>query len=306
MENVFDHQKLNISIATSVFNQQNISFYGNQTDRPLIAGPLCTFLVPIKPKHEENNFPSFLSLSEIEKKSEMQIVSKEIKKNTFSDECLSSIIVSKEENDTIISAAPIKMNNKILAQADNERLLKIIENFAFQISTTLATIYALTADDFRSLFVSKSEDIIIDSFLIISAILFTSEILISFFAKPNYRFGFFFYLDVLSTFSIFFDLSSIQLLLFYNTSEISSIHKTSLIGSKMGRVARLFRLVRLTKFYKKISESQEKASIKKIAEIRANSVLFVDQIEITFPKNNLKKKNLELLQKNIKEQFYCF
>ena len=301
MENVLDDEKSNHIIATNTFNQSNLSFYENQTDRPLIRGPLCKFLAPEKPRHEENNFPSFPTLNKIEKIIELQTVSKEIKRNTLSDDSPSSIIISKEENDTIVSAASIKKSNEMLGKTEDERLLKIIENFFFQISTTLATIYALTADDFRSLFVSKSEDIIIDVFLIISAILFTSEIVISFFAKPTYRFGFFFYLDILSTFSIFFDISSIQLLLFYNTSEISNIHKTSLIGSKMGRIARLFRLVRLSKFYKKIYESQEKASIKKIAEIRANSVLFVDQIEITFPKNKTKKKNLELLQKNIKE-----
>lgn len=67
---------------------------------------------------------------------------------------------------------------------------------------TLVTIYALYFDDVRILFFPKSADDVFFGITLIGMICFALEIVLASFAKDDYIFSFFFYLDLVSTLSM--------------------------------------------------------------------------------------------------------
>lgn len=83
---------------------------------------------------------------------------------------------------------------------------------------TLITIYALFFDDLRVMFIPMSAD---DVFYVITAvclILFLIEIFVSCIGKPGYFNSFFFWLDIVSTLSLIFDIGWIMKLILNNTT----------------------------------------------------------------------------------------
>lgn len=86
-------------------------------------------------------------------------------------------------------------------------LKKILENKYFQIFINVLTIYALWGDDIRILAFDQEADIAFDILTIICLVLFSIEIFLSVLCKPKYFNSFFFWLDVLSTITLVFDLT---------------------------------------------------------------------------------------------------
>jgi len=139
--------------------------------------------------------------------------------------------------------------------------------------TTVLTIYALFGDDLRLLLTSKPADPIFDIVTISTMAMFGIEVLACSVGKPGYLFGFFFFLDVLSTVTLVLDITTVSEDLFgdsvSNTSseessgggddtgdsaEAARAARMSRAGTKAGRVVRLIRLmrlIRLIKLYKK-------------------------------------------------------
>jgi len=130
--------------------------------------------------------------------------------------------------------------------------LGILDSWGVSIFMTVITIYALFFDDIRVLFLPVSLD---DFFFTITSIcltLFLIEIIFASIAKPGYFLSFFFWLDVISTVSLIFDIGWIMDLILNGTNEILSIAKTSRAGrvTRVIRVIRLIRLIRIVKLYK--------------------------------------------------------
>ena len=92
----------------------------------------------------------------------------------------------------------------------------ILESVIFQIIINFFTIFALFADDFRILALPNSGDDIFDAFIILCIVIFLIEIFLSVFVKINYNFSFFFWLDIISTVTLIFDLQSVNKNLFSN------------------------------------------------------------------------------------------
>ena len=67
------------------------------------------------------------------------------------------------------------------------------------------TIFALFGDDFRLWFTNKDKDIYIDTALIFSLVAFTLEILLNSCVVDDFKYSFFFWLDIVATASIFVD-----------------------------------------------------------------------------------------------------
>ena len=67
---------------------------------------------------------------------------------------------------------------------------------------TFITIYALYFDDLRILFFPKTVDDIFYGITLLGMICFAVEIVLASFAKDDYMFSFFFYLDLVSTVSM--------------------------------------------------------------------------------------------------------
>ena len=87
---------------------------------------------------------------------------------------------------------------------------RFLDSRGFQIFINILTVYALFADDFRTAFFPKSADDGFDSIIIICMIFFSLEIVLSVLSKENYVFTFFFWLDIISTVSLIFDLKWFQ------------------------------------------------------------------------------------------------
>lgn len=67
------------------------------------------------------------------------------------------------------------------------------------------TIFALFGDDFRLWFTTKEADVWIDGALIFSLVAFTVEILVNSCVVDDFKYSFFFWLDIIATCSIFVD-----------------------------------------------------------------------------------------------------
>ena len=71
---------------------------------------------------------------------------------------------------------------------------------------SLVTIFALFGDDLRNWLTSKQADIYFDSCRVISMIVFTLEILINTIVVDEFKYSFFFWLDIIATMSLIMDI----------------------------------------------------------------------------------------------------
>lgn len=90
----------------------------------------------------------------------------------------------------------------------------LLENNITTVVMTLITIYALFGDDVRVLSTDKHGDPVFWILNIIAMVFFTIEIVISCLIKKDYFLGFFFWLDTISTLSLFLDIGWVSNKLF--------------------------------------------------------------------------------------------
>lgn len=81
-----------------------------------------------------------------------------------------------------------------------------MDNIYFTIFMTLWTLYTLFGDDIRMLGTTKKSDPVFYSLTIIAMIFFFLEIVLSCLAKKDYIFGFYFWMDIVSTISMIMDI----------------------------------------------------------------------------------------------------
>mmetsp|Transcript_99190 Transcript_99190/g.175907 ORF Transcript_99190/g.175907 Transcript_99190/m.175907 type:complete len:968 (+) Transcript_99190:131-3034(+) len=147
---------------------------------------------------------------------------------------------------------------------------QVCDSKVFASITTLLTIYALFGDDLRLIFTQKPDDIWFDRVTIVAMSLFALEIIAFCGGKPEYMFGFFFWLDILSTITLVMDVTTVGEKLFGDSiskageeqeaggggggagdsAEAARAARMSRAGTKAGRVVRLIRLLRLMKMLK--------------------------------------------------------
>lgn len=87
---------------------------------------------------------------------------------------------------------------------------RLIDSKHFQMSINFITIYVLFSDDFRRAVLPKSVDIGFNVVTIICICIFLVEIIFSVKFKEKYLWTFFFWLDLISTITLIFDLTWIQ------------------------------------------------------------------------------------------------
>jgi hypothetical protein len=122
---------------------------------------------------------------------------------------------------------------------------------------TIITIYALLGDDMRIIFSPKSGDIWFLMGTAISMVMFSIEIILASIAKDDYFNSFFFWLDLISTVSLFTDIEPIMNVLTGGNSNdaadsaaIARASRGARIGTRAGRIARIVRLIRLIRIVK--------------------------------------------------------
>ena len=71
---------------------------------------------------------------------------------------------------------------------------------------TLITVYALFGDDIRAVAFKKNADNTFYSLTSVCMFFFTLEIILASIVKPDYFLGFYFWLDIIATVSLVFDI----------------------------------------------------------------------------------------------------
>jgi len=138
----------------------------------------------------------------------------------------------------------------------------IVEHKCFILFGTLVTVWALAGDDLRLWCTNKPADVYFDGIVVFNIVFFTFEIVVSCLGKDDYFLGFFFGLDVVSTATLFLDLSQVSEAMFgggdsgSDSSDNARTGRTARVGAKIGRVVRVLRLIRIVKLYKAFTASK--------------------------------------------------
>mmetsp|Transcript_21847 Transcript_21847/g.16205 ORF Transcript_21847/g.16205 Transcript_21847/m.16205 type:complete len:150 (+) Transcript_21847:368-817(+) len=125
---------------------------------------------------------------------------------------------------------------------------------------TLVTIYALFGDDFRMLVFNKGADTTFNYLTVIAMGLFVLEIILSSIAKEGYFPYFYFWLDLIASASLIFDITWFwDLVLGTDTSgsnnaqaaaKAAKAGRGARVGTRASRIARIVRLIRLIRVVK--------------------------------------------------------
>jgi class 3 adenylate cyclase len=174
----------------------------------------------------------------------------------------------------------------------------------------IVTIFALFGDDFRQAATPKSAD---DGFaiaMIICLSLFSIEITTSCIAKSDYLWSFFFYLDILATVTLIFDIDWIWNLIyqdsgssFVQSAQLARTARASRAGTRAARIIRIIRVIRLIRIFKLYKIAQAKL-IKKEGILLRGSISCRDNPEIG-PLKLLSKppEHVEVIEDSISQNF---
>ena len=165
--------------------------------------------------------------------------------------------IEQEKNRKSFSGKLRKLNLKIKSLA-----LKIYSNFKFQFLINFITVYVLFADYFRVIFFDNRADMVFDVLTIFCIFVFVIELLVYLIADSKYVMSFYFFLDVISTVFLIFDITTIANTIFYSKNQNSG----SEIALRIGKIVRIIRLIRILKLFKSKSPSGGYRNFKKIID----------------------------------------
>lgn len=132
----------------------------------------------------------------------------------------------------------------------------------YQVVISIFTLYSLFFDDFRTAVFEAEADIYFDIIGLAIMGVFIIEIVVSCFVVSGYFLSFFFFLDVISTVSMIFDVSFINGYIF-STNVSSSItqlarqSKATRAATRAVRIIKLVRIIRIIKLYKNAEKAKE-------------------------------------------------
>jgi class 3 adenylate cyclase len=148
-----------------------------------------------------------------------------------------------------------------------ERVQTYLDHPLSNFIMAILAIWVLFADDLRRALTKASADIYFDWSFRACLAIFIIEILLSWWAKPNYQFKFFFYLDLFSTLSVLLDVRLIMDFIYdahdSYSEDIDGNDLTSIRAERIIRMLRLIRLIRLVKVYKQMTERTRLVKIEK-------------------------------------------
>ena len=143
-------------------------------------------------------------------------------------------------------------------------MLFVLDHKVFTYIMTALTVYALFGDDLRLLFFTKSADWLFNLLTSISMLAFVVEIVISAIAKRDeYLFSFYFWLDVIATISLIFDISwvwdqitGVDDIEASQLGQLMRAGRGARVGTKAGRIVRIVRILRLVRIMKLYKHSK--------------------------------------------------
>jgi len=137
------------------------------------------------------------------------------------------------------------------------RVLKVVESWPVTVIFVIFTVWALFGDDIRlSIAPLEADSIFVVTTYILMGAFFLELVMLSI-VKPKYIFSFYFWLDIIATASLVFDLPQVNEALLSSSGEdqgeqatLARASRTSRVGTRAGRVARVVRVVRLVRMLK--------------------------------------------------------
>jgi hypothetical protein len=135
---------------------------------------------------------------------------------------------------------------------------------------TIVTIYALFGDDIRALCFAKSADTVFYGLTITAMSLFMIEIVIASISKEDYFLSFYFWLDLVATLSLIFDIGWFWDAILGTggsagngaaATKAAKAGRGARVGtraSRIARIVRLIRLIRIVKLYKSANAALQK------------------------------------------------
>eukprot|EP00352_Strombidinopsis_acuminata_P003568 CAMPEP_0176389310 /NCGR_PEP_ID=MMETSP0126-20121128/38271_1 /TAXON_ID=141414 ORGANISM="Strombidinopsis acuminatum, Strain SPMC142" /NCGR_SAMPLE_ID=MMETSP0126 /ASSEMBLY_ACC=CAM_ASM_000229 /LENGTH=177 /DNA_ID=CAMNT_0017758041 /DNA_START=48 /DNA_END=581 /DNA_ORIENTATION=- len=164
-------------------------------------------------------------------------------------------------------------------QPIRSRIREIVEGKWVILMMSLVTLFALFGDDFRLWFFTKEADPYFFVCLIVSLFLFMLEILVNSCVVDEFKYSFFFWLDIIATVSLIPDIDWIanasEELIGLRSSNLSAdvfpgeLAKVSGGSDKLTKIIksfRLIRLIRIIKLYKYAVKSNTEAEEAKLRE----------------------------------------
>jgi len=155
-----------------------------------------------------------------------------------------------------------------------EKLDAFLENPYVSGFMLVITIWALFGDDIRLIATYEDADAGFEVMTIICIILFGLELILGCLAKPKYFLGFYFWLDLVATLSLLFDIQAFMDAITNaddddveeggdgGTAEdqatLARASRASKAGARAGRIVRLVRLVRIVKLYKSYQQRKQR------------------------------------------------
>lgn len=135
---------------------------------------------------------------------------------------------------------------------------------------SVLTIYALFSENLKNLFTNKDADDIFSIVCILIIIIFLAEFILQCICLENYLYGFYFWMDLVSIFSMFLDIDWLYNVLIIGSSSGNSFNKNiksisavaragkaAKIGSRAIRILRIIRIIRQIRIMKLYKESEK-------------------------------------------------
>lgn len=181
-----------------------------------------------------------------------------------------------------------------------KKSIAFLDSWQWGVFMTVVTVYTLFFDDIRVILIPKAADDAFYTITVLCFLLFLFEIILSSVTKPGYWLSFFFWLDILATFSMVFDIGWIMDQ-FNNASQADSAGSLAQSSraarvTRIVRLVRLIRLVRIVKLYKQAKIAQEKREEAKLKKLREERGKFEEEEEST---QNLTKRQKLQRQKTV-------
>ena len=136
---------------------------------------------------------------------------------------------------------------------------KVLKSKEFNVLMVILTVYALFGDDVRLAFYDVDDDQVFYNLSTFAMAMFLIEMGLQYYFREEYRWGFYFWLDVLSTASMIPDTNLLTAVLYSDgdssaaggeTASTMKAGKTSRAGAKAGRVVKIVRLIRFVRIFK--------------------------------------------------------
>jgi len=146
-------------------------------------------------------------------------------------------------------------------QAGPEVILLLVSIY-FQVFITCLTVVTLFLYDFKTIFLNKEQDYAVGIANLVFFTIFILEILMNA-TTEDYFCSFYFYLDLVSTFTLLLDVDFITDILFnqggnnFQLSALVAKSKASRAAARAVRVVKIFRLARVAKLYKSTQRARQ-------------------------------------------------